>query len=537
MSFFKTMFSSTVAEIQKSVVSKIVGAVVGTATLVTAGVTLSALKSSKDESAKAESATAPVAKPQTTLLASASMQSPGSAPPATASAPAAPPATGGAAAPGGIVPEYQADYGGAEASATADAVDQAQNFLNSKGWTEGRNPNGMWVVVGKASLPCGADSKDFDQCRRQAAAEAMFSAKKAMVKYLADEVSTQMSSRYAEGDVLKQLAQQRQASIVAEPTLMDKVIALADGVVSQELKNRGIDVGPSAENKAWSDEERNKAEELARKEATELVSKSEFSSAVQSIAQCEVSGMQAYRTFEYIPAGKKGSIAVIAIYSAKSGELQRAYLGLGQMPTGSPKEPVGKWAQSQGADALLYTFGTQPRTNENGEVVLVAFGQSTPIKDSERSMDAAEEKAALNASAEARRFFGELVMSQENQVEASTLKEFAESADVFSSQASYEKAINATAQKLTMPAGSTVYRWKLKHPLSQKTTAGVVMVYSVSEALQANALRDKLNAAAGSKGGRGIADKRPPAASSSAAAPPRPKTGSGTGAGAAGEDP
>lgn len=456
----------------------------------------------------------------------------------TPQAPGSAPSTGEAPpAAGGVVPEFQPGYGGAQGSVTLDARDQAQEFLSSKGWGEGVNPNGMWVVIGKSSLPCGANSKDFDQCRRQAYEEAMFQAKRAMVKRLADRVRTEIERRYAEGDVLKRMSQQRQVTIAAEPSLMDKVVALADNVISKELADRGVQVGPSADNKAWTDEERKKSEEAARKEAQQLLSKKEFRSAVESVASCEISGIQAYRTFEYVPAGKNGSIAVIAIYSEKSDELQRALLGLGPVPSGAPKEPIAAWARSEGPQSLLYTFGVQPRTNEKGEVVLVSFGQSTPITDSEDSLDAAEEKADLAASGAARSFLGELVMSQQMQVEASTLKQFADNAAAFESQSAFTSAIKATAETLSMPGGNVVYNWKMKHPLSNKVTCGVVKVYSVSDALMANKLREKFNALAASRGGRGISDKQPPSTPPASGTKTRQRTGSGNGSGAEGEAP
>lgn len=529
---------SIAAEIQKNVIAKVTSAVVGTAALVTAGVTVKALRTDSAHSTTGPGGASDAPATPVTLSNSAMTQSPGGAPPAGGSStpPSSGGGSGGSAAPGGVTVEYQADFGSGAGSEGKDARDQANDFLAEKGWTEGRNPNGMWVVVGKASLPCGAsDGENFDQCRRQAFQEAMFGAKKELVQMLSAEVSTQMESEYKEGDGLKRAAEAKMSDVAAEPGLFDKVLALADAYINEQLKAKGIDLG-SPEAKAWSDQQKQQAIAQMRKEAEQLLTSSSFKSAVQVVARHQVSGLQAYRSFEFVPPGKNGSIAVVAIYSDKSAELQQALLGLRPAPAGAPKEPIGPWAKQQGASALLYTHGAQVRTNEAGEVVLVAFGQSTPITDSERAFDAAEKKARVNAMAEARRFLGEMVMAQEQQVEASTLKEFADKSSDFKSQQSYEESIKSTAEKLSMPGGDSVWRWKMKHPLSGKTTAGVVMVYSVSEALQANKLRDRLNAAGGAAGGRGIADKRP-ATSAPAGGASKPKSGGGSGTGAEGEAP
>jgi hypothetical protein len=129
------------------------------------------------------------------------------------------------------------------------------------------------------------------------------------------------------------------------------------------------------------------------------------------------------------------------------------------------------------------------------------------------------------------------VQSQEQQIEASTLKDFADNSATYQSQSSYQAAIASRAERLSMPGGLSAFRWKQKHPLSDKTTVGVVMVFSVSEALAANKLRDAFKAAGGAAGGAGISTKRP--AEAVAPKPPqqgRPLTG-GSGTGAEGDEP
>jgi hypothetical protein len=363
----------------------------------------------------------------------------------------------------------------------------------------------------------------------------MFQARKELVKFMTAKVSATVESLYREGDIVKELAKSRAEKVVDQPGLVQKVALLASSYIDEELKSRGVDFGQ--QQAAQADADRQNQIALARKEAEELVTTSEFKSAVESIAASEVSAIQAYRIFEYIPAGGKGSIAVVAVQSDRSAQLQRALLGLGEAPSGAPKEPISKWAAAQGAENLLYTFGCQPRINENGELVLVAFGQGSPIGNTERQVDAAEKKAAQNAEREARMFLGAAVMSQEQQIEAATLKEFADDTAVYQSQSSYEERLSARADRLDMPGGLRSFRWKMKHPLSPKVTVGVVYVYSVSEALNANKIRDMFKAAGGSAGGAGISTKRP----AEAPAPTKPEQkrplSGGSGAGAEGDEP
>ena len=498
-----SFFEGVTGEIKKTAATKIAGAVVGTATLVATGATVSYFAKSSPTTTENVALTA------SQDPAPAGSQNPAPAPPPKLPAPAvaASATTPQSAVVGGVTVEYQADYGSATASDSKDASDQAQEFLASKGWVEGKNPNGMFVAIGKASLPCGSDSGKFDECRRQAFSQAMFSAKRSLANYLALEISASMSSTYREGDVLKQLTQSRAQQTSAPRGLTQKVALLANSFIDEELKSRGVNFGE--EQSAQAEAERKRAADLARKDAEQLISSSEFKSAVNVAAMTDVSAVQAYRTFEYIAPGAKGSIGVVAIYSEKSGQLQQALLGLVDLPAGAPKEAIGKWAAAQGASTLLYTFGVQPRVDEKGELVLVAFGQGSPIGNSERQLDAAEQKAGIDAQRAARFFLGELVASEQQQVEASTLKDFSDNSSTYQSQSSYEELMKATADKLSLPGGNRVYRWKLRHPLSDKTTVGAVYVFSVSEALNANKLRDQFKAAGGAAGGKGISTKRP----------------------------
>lgn len=421
-------------------------------------------------------------------------QDPGT--PAATPAPTAttPPSTNS----GGVAVEYEKDYG-AGSGAIEDSDAQAEAFLVTKGWSKGPNPNGMIVVVGKASMPCGSDDKNFDQCRRQAYLEAMLQAKKKLVQFMAVEVETDMASTYAEGQLLKK----PDPSLIPKPEvgMLEKVGMLLNNELDKRLKTEGIEPGATPEQKKAYEDAKQKA-------AKETLSSSTFRSAVKAIAKHQISSIQAYRTFESIAKGANGSIAVIAIYSNKSSELQRALLGQCPPPKGAPTDPIATWARAQGAGTLLYTHGAQPRTNEKGEVVLVAFGQSTPIGKTEKQFDAAQKKATLNAMASARRYLGEVVASEEEDIEASTLKEFADDSKEFESESQYSESIKAKSDSLKMPGGLEVYTWKFQHPQSDRPTAGCVMVYSVSEALKANGLRDKFNKAGGAAGGAGISGNR-----------------------------
>jgi hypothetical protein len=424
--------------------------------------------------------------------------------------------------PGGVVVEYEDGYGGGEA-APRKARDQASDFLNGKRWTEGWDrAKGIYTAIGVAAINAPAGSPNFDAARRQAATMSLMNAKASLARFLAAEVEASIDSKYSEPNIGATL--DMSTEMPSEPGIIDKVVILVNDELDSMLQERDIDPGDPDGARA------------AAAAAKQMVASETFSSAVSVMARQEIGGVQAYRTFESIDGGTGNQIACIAIFSPKSAKLHDALLGAGDPPSGSPRENLAAWARSQGAEELLYTHGVQPRTDESGEVCLVMFGQSSPRTSSSRSAQAATTKARNNALAEARRFLGEMVVIAESQDESSSYAEYADESSMYASNDSLEEEIRSRAAKLSMPGISQIHTWEFKHPLSNKTTYGWVGKMSVTDALDANQLRDVFNEVAGSKGGKGISNRRPKKT-------PRPSDpasgggGTGGGAGVEGEDP
>lgn len=428
----------------------------------------------------------------------------------------------GAQDPGGLVVEYQADFGGAEA-APRDSSSQANEFLAEKGWGLGYDPSKeIFIAVGTAAIKAPANSGSFDVARQEAAVMSLMNAKAELARFLSQSVETEIASRYAEPNIGETFSA---AEMPVEPGLLGKAMVLANDYLDSLLEERGID--PTDPDGARA----------AAAAVAELIASETFSSAVSVMARQEIGGVQAYRSFESVsPGTPNNSISVVAIFSPKSKKLHDALLGVGEAPQGNPGQSFAAWAREQGGAVLIYTHGVQPRTDENGEVSLLLFGQSVARSDSSRAAQAARDKARLAATGAARRFLGEMVVIAENSTQSSSFAEFADDSGMYSSTDSFEQSIGSRSQRLSMPGITPVYTWEFKHPLSGKSTYGWVGKMSLTDALAANQLRDTFNSTAGSRGGNGISGRR--------SRPTRPPTsrgvnggGSGSGSGAEGEDP
>jgi hypothetical protein len=407
--------------------------------------------------------------------------------------------------PGGVVVEFGADAGGG-GPAQVDIEQEVSAFLagRSPAWQEGWNDNRRFlVIVGRAALMCGPQNPSaFDQCRRAAFTQAMLNAKGQLVEKLSAEVST--------AAILVQVMETGEGAGAADPVLQQ-----AAALVRAEA-------------------ERNGGGEQA---VAQTVGMQGLRDAVLVQARAEASSLTAFKTFESIGADGKGDIAVICVFSKQTSQLRDALAGRGEPPTRAPGVAIGDWARSLGAEGLLYAFGTQTRTNENGELVLIGFGQASVASSAGPARDVARRQARLFAQQAMRNFMGEVVATAAMN-DAETIQAYADEASVVKSAERFETATTSRAEALTMPGMTTAFSWRGRHPLSSRDIEGVVMVMSVSEALEANKLRKQFQEQGGSAGGRGIADRQP-SAQGGAGGGARPPAGGrgGSGVGPTGEDP
>ena len=403
--------------------------------------------------------------------------------------------------PGGVVVEMAADAG-TGTGARVSARKQATDYLAERGWTLGSNDDGKFIVILASSAIEGDPGSPKSATQRNIAYQkAMLDARMEMAETLSAEIQSAV------------------ARIDAEGRLPDDVAGTAAAGAIE------------------------KAMELARASGgnlQEVVRSEVFQRSIGVSAKSEVAGLQAFRVFEQIAPDGNGEIAVIATYSERGNEIRRALLGRAKAPTGAPGIRIGDWARGLGDEALLYSFGVQPKRDEKGEMVLVAFGQASPVSASSGAMRNARVRARAEAQEALRAFMGAMVESETDISQASSIQELADKSAKYASSEEFMNAVKAYAGLLDMPGVNAVHTWEHRHPFSDRDTAGVVMVWSVSQAVDAWGLRERFAADGASRGGAGITGNMPAAGQQAGQRPPqqpqRPRGGSG-GAGAAGDEP
>jgi uncharacterized protein DUF6844 len=366
----------------------------------------------------------------------------------------------------------------------SDVIDQ---FLNSKSqvWTEGENTkkNGerFFLSVGTGIIQAPRNSPSYIQSRINAYEKAILEAKSQMVEFLGTEIETEAQKTIQEGDFnaeAKRLVALKKANTPLSMT--DKIRLLIHAKLDKKLKEQGIN-----SNKA-------------NVELSKLVNSESFKKMTKTLARARILGSQVYRAFEYSPSGAKGEIGVIMIHSDKLQKIAEAIVTGTPLPSKTPKAPI-KDQIPKDSTVLLNMYGVQSKTDENGNVVLVAFSQGAPKTKSRTSIKIAYKKAKISALALIRQFAGENAMVANDMLNSESSKEFEDETTSYQDDNATREKINTFAKKMNIAGIARIYKWKAIHPLTHKMVVGAIYTWSPSSAARAVSLKKKMAEAPQSK--------------------------------------
>lgn len=371
-----------------------------------------------------------------------------------------------------------------------------EDFLNSKGWYEGENTkkNGstFFVAIGKGTIAAGRSEPGWVTSRQLAFDKAMLNAKREMLQFQEQKISTELESEYQE------YGEKRQAEEVARKTREGLAFEAArdtgTGVVSEVAERSGFSSAVTASDKInglLRFEANRQLEELGYDpsqpvdaQVLKKVSESEsFKKNIQTAAQGRIVGMQAAKTFESIPANKEGQIAVVTVWSPRLQAIANAIFS--NNPAIGPQGIAGKPLQQQiprNKSALISQFGVQSKRNEKGEYCLLSYGQNAPRSEKQRAIDAAESKARITSQALIRQFAGEIGAVMETLDQAESVETYTDKMEDYSFNEDYYEKIKVSAEAIVISGMKTVKRWNASHPVTGKPIAGAVVSWCPSGA-------------------------------------------------------
>jgi hypothetical protein len=314
----------------------------------------------------------------------------------------------------------------------------------------------------------------------------MIYAKKQMAEYIGVEIQNSIISDYAEGEspTERKIRQADAVAALEEPGIIKKTEALINAKLDQLLEEEGVDLTQPV------------PEETVQK----VLTSEQFEKTVKSVAKARIVGLQAWKIFEESPDGAKGQIGVVAVYSDKLHRMADALFSgdFSNLPKGAPKKPVVKQVPKD-VNVLLSTFGVQQKRDENGHLVLVAFGQGVPKTKSPRSIDAAYAKANLSAMGNLRSFAGEIVLVEGEVSAYESIQELEAGMEQYENEEFFRDRIETKAKSLKISGIQKIHRWQSVHPLTNKPVVGVVIAWSPKSASHAGKLSQKMSTTPKSK--------------------------------------
>ena len=378
--------------------------------------------------------------------------------------------------------EFSVDQEAPNYSEGCSVRDEIAEFLTSKGYHEGLNArsNGgdFFIAIGTGTIQAGRNTPAYMSSRSNAFEKAMLAAKKHMVEYIGVEIQKRVVSDYTEGED-PTLNRNKTDAAKMEPNLYDKTSALISAKLDRMLEAEGVDFSkPVPPN-------------VVQKVAASDV----FEKFTRTAANARVTGMQVMKVFEVSPDGKQGQLGVVTVYSDKLHQMANALFSANPSYTiqGTPKRPVLEQIPSDRM-VLLSSFGVQQKTDENGNLVLIAYGQSTPRTDNPRSLDAAFDKAGMDAMGALRSFAGEIAAVSSDLNEYESYQEFEDGMQQYESESYYNLKIETHADALKISGISKIKQWEAVHPLSSRKVVGVVIAWSPGSAAKATSLGAKMAA-------------------------------------------
>ena len=363
--------------------------------------------------------------------------------------------------------------------------DIVSEYLSSKGMTEGENTkrdgSSYYVAVGYGVIQAPLDSRSYGDSRVNAYNKAMLDAKAKMAEYLELAIRTETEHDYAEGNFGGNEEAERD-----ELSIGSKIKRLVVAKLDDALRAEGLD--PDAADRAAR-------ERVAKKQ----LNSDFYKKVISTAAKAEITGMQVMCSFEGVPAGKKGEIGVVAIWSPKLQAMAQSISRGGKLPAGVGKKPVKEQIPAD-KKVLLSTFGVQQKIDESGHLVLVAFGQAGAATDSPQSANAARNKATMQAMAAIREFAGETVAVTTDAINAESVEEFENAAESYEDVSAYSQKVKAVAESLKISGIATSKNWEAKHPLTGRMVYGAVCSWSPESAARAQSMKRAMDSAASGAG-------------------------------------
>lgn len=360
-------------------------------------------------------------------------------------------------------------------------IQKRDEYLKARKWVLGysrSNPNSAYLGWAEGTIQAKSDDVKFGQSRVLAFETASMEAKGDFVRSQ-QRVTTTETLRKVFHESWEISEEDAANEIIRVKVIWEKILALTDAKLDKALEDAGID----------SAQFRTQPIEHRRKLLEDSISRTIKIRALESVA-----GVRVMATFEDLNA-----VGVLVVYSDNQRELTKNILIGRTVATpnaSSQKEQILKQIEAacpSGEKELAHAFGVRVMTDENGDRVLVSFGQWSPAvtqADSRFRRDTAIKTARAQAMNLADGALTDFVNSTLALESDSSVWQSAELNRIISPKSIEEVeslAIGETLRtiikqhgKATLQGVTTIKEWTVNHPETGHLLVGHILMWSPS---------------------------------------------------------
>lgn len=328
-----------------------------------------------------------------------------------------------------------------------------ESYLKENGWVVGENKANdtrFYVAIGISYLE-KTTQEDNLPSRYNAYHKAMLMAKQEMVEFIDAKIIHESILSYREGDLQR------------VQNLDDFMFWRNVSLITME-KLREIETKSDGKKSVLSLEE---LEKLA-------LSTEEFMRVTRSSAQAELFGIQPVKVFEGVDDNGNYGIGVVAIKSPRLSKIAMSLINRQPVNKQKPGEPIKDQLE---AEKLFTSFGPVVVIDENGEPVVLGFGQEVAEKDNPRKRRIAERKAKMRALAGMAQFGGEYIVANTDMLEVEKTSEFENNLRKYENNSIYLEKIQTASKLVNVSGFETIHTWEGVHPITNEYIVGIVVAW------------------------------------------------------------
>ncbi len=351
-----------------------------------------------------------------------------------------------------------------------------------RGFVQKARQGSLYFGVGQASVMLLPEDREWGNARVMAYKEALLNAKANYLEFLGFDAMSKAATRlFKDPSQMPHFDQQELASTSKLGELLDKAVAVADGMLNEKLVEMGID---PAEFHAAPTEKR------------AVMFERSVSNQVTQRARHELTGVIPVKSFEANDADGNHVVAVAVVASPKMrafiDDVIRSKGDVAPDPAKASPVPLDElFADNTG---LINEFGIRRMYDEQGYPVLVSFGQSgNPYRgndyqeryDNRAVSFAAAQAEAVGNFATLFKSTGTLTQSTSNvmsnrrvgiaRADGRNVSESEESTREFIQ--TLEREMESTGRVTDLAGTSELTRWTVKHPVYGHELNGVIYVW------------------------------------------------------------